>query len=197
MKSVLFINGCVRPESRTMYLAKHILEHIEGKIEEVNLEKLMLSPMNLEMLRQREALLEKQNYEAPDFQYAKQFAAADIIVVAAPYWDLSFPAALKTYLERILIVGITFKYSPEGIPLSLCNAKKLLYVTTSGGFIRNYNLGFEYVKALAEAFFFIPDIQCFCAEGLDIIGADTKAILLKTTAEIDEYIKTAKINKFA
>ncbi len=29
------------------------------------------------------------------FLYAKDFAESDIIVIAAPYWDLSFPSILK------------------------------------------------------------------------------------------------------
>lgn len=186
MESVLFINGCVRPESRTMRLAEHVLGHLEGKVEEVNLEKIMLRPMNLEALRQRERLLEEQDYGAPVFQYARQFAAADVIVTAAPYWDLSFPASLKTYFERVVIAGITFGYSPEGIPFSLCRARQLLYVTTAGGPIGNCNFGFEYVKALAETFFAIPDIRCFSAEGLDIAGAEVDVILSRAAAEIDK-----------
>lgn len=189
MESVLFINGCVRPESRTMRLARHVLDRLGGKAEEVNLENLGLRPMNLEALRQREALLAEQDFDAPVFQYARQFAAANVIVAAAPYWDLSFPAALKTYFEQVMITGITFNYSPQGIPFGLCRARRLLYVTTAGGPIGNHNLGFEYVKALAEVFFTIPDIQCFSADGLDIVGADVEAILARTIAEIDTRIK--------
>lgn len=189
MESVLFVNGCVRPESRTLGLARHVLNRLGGKTEEVNLEKLMLRPMDLNVLRQREKLLEEKDYEAPLFCHARQFAEADVIVVAAPYWDLSFPASLKTYFERVLIVGLTFAYTPEGIPFSLCKAKRLIYVTTAGGPVGNRNLGFEYVKALAEVFFNIPDIQCFSAEGLDIMGADTKAILARAAAEIDERMQ--------
>ena len=53
----------------------------------------------------------------------KQFAAADVIVIAAPYWDLMFPAVLKTYLENITVTGITFCYSDQGRPQSMCKAK--------------------------------------------------------------------------
>ena len=41
------------------------------------------------------------------FDLARQFARAEIIVMAAPYWDLSFQAALKQYLEQVNVVGIT------------------------------------------------------------------------------------------
>ena len=106
---------------------------------------------------------------------AKAFAAADTIVIAAPYWDLAFPALLKAYLEQITVCGITFEYK-KGVPRSLCRAKKLIYITTSGGKIYK-NLGFEYVKTISETFFSIPDIALIKAEGLDIKDADEEKII--------------------
>ena len=37
MKKILFVNACVRPESRTMILARHLLAKLEGEIEELDL----------------------------------------------------------------------------------------------------------------------------------------------------------------
>ena len=37
MDKILFINACVREESRTLALAKEVLSRLEGNIEEVNL----------------------------------------------------------------------------------------------------------------------------------------------------------------
>ena len=86
----------------------------------------------------------------------RQFAGADEIVIAAPYWDLSFPSILKVYLEQICITGITFQYTPEGIPEGLCRARHIIYVTTAGGPVYQ-NMGFDYVKALSDAFFGIHE----------------------------------------
>ena len=41
------------------------------------------------------------------FDYANAMAQADMIVIAAPYWDMSFPASLKIFLEAASVVGIT------------------------------------------------------------------------------------------
>ena len=90
------------------------------------------------------------------------------IVVAAPYWDLSFPAALKQYFEQINVLGITFKYSAEGTPIPLCKAKELIYVTTAGGAFVPEEFGFGYVKALAQGFYGIPDVRQVREVGLDI-----------------------------
>jgi FMN-dependent NADH-azoreductase len=110
-------------------------------------------------------------------ELSQQFASADTIVIAAPFWDFSFPSVLKIYFENITVSGITFEYSDEGRPLSKCGAKKLYYITTSGGYIGNNNFGFDYVKALAENFFGINDISFYSAEGLDIFGADIRSIM--------------------
>ena len=106
------------------------------------------------------------------FTLARQFAAADEIVIAAPYWDLSFPAVLKQYIEQINVVGITFRYTPEGIPEGLCRASRLTYVMTAGGEFVPEEYGFGYMKALAESFYGIPEVQLIKAVGLDIAGAE-------------------------
>ena len=115
--------------------------------------------------------------QAPMFALARQFSEAETIVIAAPFWDLSFPAALKQYLEQINVVGITFRYSEEGIPIGLCKAGSLFYVTTAGGYYVPEEFGFGYVKALAQNYYGIQDVRQISAAGLDIQGADVDAIM--------------------
>ena len=184
---VLFVNGCVRENSRTLELAQAVLEKVSDKIEEIRLYPNGPEGLNAEKLCMRDELLKKGDYDAPMFQYAKQFAAADMIVMAAPYWDLAFPTKVRAYLEEITVSGITFRYGVDGIPKGLCNAKRLIYVTTSGGtIIRNF--GFEYVKSLAHDFYGISDVILVKAEGLDIWGANPDEILkqAKCNIRIDE-----------
>ena len=71
----------------------------------------------------------------------------------------------------------------DGIPQGLCKSRRLIYVTTAGGPII-YNFGFEYVKALAQGFFGIPDVQMVKAEELDIQGADVNQIMERAKNEI-------------
>ena len=184
MDKILFINACVRPGSRTLALAETLLQRLEGDIREARLQELSLPALDLTSLEKRDHAARKEDFSDPVFDAAKQFAAADAIVIAAPYWDLMFPAILKTYLENITVSGITFRYSQEGRPQSLCRAKALYYLTTAGGFIGQNHFGFSYVKALAQSFFGIADVKCYSAEGLDIFGADVETILRKAKAEI-------------
>ena len=48
-------------------------------------------------------------------------------------------------------------------------------------------MGFDYVQALARSYFGIPEAVLFSAENLDVVGADTAAILTKAKEEIDNY----------
>ena len=177
MEKILFVNACVRPGSRTLELAETLLQKLKGDVEEVRLYEMSLPVLDLNVMTQRDLAVQKNDFSDPVFDAAKQFAAADVIVIAAPYWDLMFPAVLKTYFENITVTGITFRYSEEGRPQSLCRAKSLHYVTTAGGFIGQNDFGFSYVKALAQNFFEIPDVNRYAAEGLDILGADVNLIM--------------------
>ena len=177
MEQVLFVNACVRPDSRTYELAKHVLSKLGGRTEEVRLFEEQIPPLDLNGIQTRDACVRSGDTSAPILRYARQFTQADTVVVAAPYWDLLFPTAVRAYFEAVTVTGVTFRYTPEGIPESLCRAKKLIYVTTAGGPIGDRNFGFEYVKALAQMFYGIPEVMCFTAEGLDIVGADVAAIM--------------------
>ena len=173
---ILFINACVRPESRTAQLSRHLLDILDGEITEVNLYKEGLLPLCNKGIEKR-ALHDISDEE---FKYAKQFSKADVIVIGAPFWDLSFPAVLKLYFENVTVSGITFEYSEKGYPVSKCRAKKLYYITTSGGYIGNNNFGFDYIKTLAENFYGIKDVCFYSAEGLDIFDADVEGIMNET-----------------
>lgn len=178
--SILFINACVRENSRTLVLAKSILEGMSDEIIEVNLNKEDISPLNRELLAKRDRLLCDGNLDDPMLFYAKQFANADEIVIAAPFWDLSFPALLKIYMEQITVSGITFKYI-DGRPCGLCRAKNLTYVTTSGGPIFD-DFGYEYVKVLAKKFYGISQTKAYRAMNLDVNMISAENVL--TQAEI-------------
>lgn len=187
MEKVLYINACVRENSRTARLAAHLVRRLNGDLREVRLADEKIRPLDGRWLAKRSELVEAKDYNRPDFQYAKQFAQAEEIVIAAPYWDLSFPAMLKTYFEAVNVVGITFAYDECGNVRHLCRAKRLIYVTTAGGSVGS-NMGYVYIRALCERFYGIPETLCFAAEGLDIEGADVDAILREAAAKIDAKI---------
>ncbi len=199
MNEILFVNACVRGEqSRTLKIARRFLEEYkklnpEDSIIQLDLCDLELSCLTSELLALREQLLQENNLDHELFKLAKQIAAADKIIIAAPFWDLSFPAILKVYIEQISVPEITFGYEND-IPVGLCKAEKLLYITTRGGefshgFAKEFEMGVPYIKAIC-ALYGIKNVINICAEGLDMVGKDAAEIVNKAMEEAVEIAKT-------
>ena len=191
MPTLLFINACVRgKDSRTLQLAEQLLESIreENKkdmafhIEEIRLSTENLLPLNYERLQRRDELLANGIITDTMFDYANAVAQADMLVIAAPYWDMSFPSTLKIFFEAASVVGITFSYAEDGTPVGLCQAQDMYYVTTSGGYIGDCNFGFEYANALCKLYG-IEHSHFVSAQGRDLEGADVVAIMEQATME--------------
>ena len=141
-RPVLFINACVRKESRTRRLADRVLAVLDRPVEEIRLHELRFPVVDEAFLKRRDRLIAEGGFSDPVFDPARGFAEAETVVVAAPYWDLSFPAALKQYFEQINVVGVTFRYTEEGVPVGLCRADRLIFVTTAGGCFAPEEFGF-------------------------------------------------------
>ena len=181
----LFVNACVRKESRTERLARALLKRLGGTWEEVKLSEEDLQPLSEERLTRRTELVERRDFSDPMFRLSKQFQRSDEIVIAAPYWDLSFPASLKLYLENIYVTGLVSEYSETGQPHGLCRARKLWYVTTAGG---PYVPDFSYacIRSMARDYFGIPETELIAAEMLDIQGYDAEDIVEKAIRAIEQ-----------
>ena len=187
MAEILFVNACVRKKSRTLELANQVLRELSGEIFELKLYETKLKHLDEDGMQKRDAAFLEKDHSGESFALARQFAAAETIVIAAPYWDLMFPSILKTYFEAVTVNGLTFAYGENGIPRGLCSAKRLIYVTTSGGPII-HNFGFDYTYALATSFYGMADVRCIKAEGLDIRGADVDSIMDRAKASVTEIL---------
>ncbi len=184
---ILFIDACARDDSRTRELASAVLSCIPvdgDDIETVNLYDYGLSPVDSDIIEKRDRALRDADFSDPYYDPAKQFAAADDIIVAAPYWDLSFPAVLKLYIENISVNGITFYYDENGISHGLCRAEKLYYVTTAGGEIGKNNFGYEYIKAVSLGLYGVKDATCIRAVGLDMDSVDDRGVLENAKSQL-------------
>ena len=191
MKKLLYVDACVNREtSRTERLAQVLLERLtqsgEYELETIVLEdEENLAPLTGKLVLERTEGTQAGDFSHPVFAYAKQFAQVDAVVFAAPYWDFSFPAMLKTYFELLCAQGVTFTYSPEGIPTGLVKAKKAYFVTTVGGYAGEWDYGWDQVRALCQLYFGIQDVRQFRAEGLDIVTNDADAIMEQAIAQLE------------
>lgn len=175
--TTLFVNGCFREGSRTLQLAEKYLEGSQGPVERVELGELHLPVLDKANTAKYCEAVAKHDFSDSMFDYGKQFAQAEEIVIAAPFWNYSVPAQLHVYLELVCSQGVTFDINAEGRYGSLCKAKKLTFITTAGGYIPEQDHAWSYIKDLAEVFWDIKELHYYKAEGLDIIGTDVKAVL--------------------
>ena len=188
MVKVLYIDCCIRREqSRTRILAEAFLAALQTsgdyQVERICLMDEPLMALSEGFYAQRESLLAEHSLLHPRFRYAHQFSQADRVVVAAPFWDLGFPALLKLYIENICLDGITFGVDERGTH-GLCKAERLSFLTTRGGDYRNSKLemGARYLQALCE-FWGIPRFDVVAADGLDLGREEVKTILDRAIGE--------------
>ena len=178
----LYIDCCVRgAESRSARLAEAFLENLSPEYE-VTHRRLMeeaLYPLTAETLRQRDALLAQGRTDHPRFRFAHEIAEADLVIMAAPFWGLSFPALLKVYIENVSVEGITFRSTATGL-------------TTRGGICApgsDWEQGAPYLAAI-QRFFGFGDFRCVAADGLDIQGYDGEGALRKAMEEARTLAKS-------
>ena len=168
MKQLLYVDCCIRGEqSRTRKLAEAFLAALpqEWQVTRLDLMREGLQPLMPDTLAQRDETAARGELDAPRFRYAHQIAAADAVVMAAPFWDLSYPAALRTYIEYISANGLTYHYDAAGCHGD-CAAGHLVYLTSGGDVEREDSVGVIHWRQLA-AMFGIPQFDYVFAGGLD------------------------------
>ena len=189
MGYLLFLDCCVRgEESRTLRLCRRFVEKMKEKRPEleIRVRKLYgegITALDEKTLKLRDQLVAERDWHNAAFDYAREFADADYILVGAPYWDMSFPACLKNYIEQISVNGLLFTYV-EDQSVGLCKADQLMYISTAGGFIpESGHMGEQYMKQLC-GFYGIGTFTAVCAQCLDIQGIDAEEKLREAEAVI-------------
>lgn len=61
-----------------------------------------------------------------------ELKAADLIVIGVPLYNFGIPASLKAWVDMIIRVGVTFKYTETG-PIGFLTGKKAILNFASGG----------------------------------------------------------------
>lgn len=194
MRQILFLDCCAREEeSRTLRLCNYFMEELKKKepdlqIKVRRLHRERIPAMDQEALAWRDRLLAEDDWENPLFEDVKEFAAADGILIGAPYWDFSFPACLKNYIEHICVNGLLFTYVEDG-SVGLCRADKMMYISTAGGFVpESGHMGEQYMRQLCD-FFGIGEFSSFCVQGLDIWGVNAEEKMEEAERMVREAAK--------
>ncbi|EDT24823.1 FMN-dependent NADH-azoreductase [Clostridium perfringens] len=196
MSKVLYIKANIKNEgeSRTFKVSDSFVEEYKKNNPEDEIITLDLYKENIDFLRADDLgkLFGPKDEESKNnsiLKYAYQFADADKYIIAAPMWNLSFPAILKAYIDYVSVSGITFKYTAEG-PVGLLNNKKAVHIVSRGGGYDNspYEMGDRYLRTIL-GFFGIKDIETIAIDNLDVMGVNVKK---KVEEGIEKAISLAK-----
>lgn len=168
MQKLVIIDACMREESRTRRILGPIADELGKKYETqvFRLDEMDDMPtVGKRMLHERSV-----EFKVPDWAVdaARTIAAADRIVIAAPFWDMSFPARLKSFVEHTSLFNITFANNGKEC-YGLCKCEKVLYITTRGMNIHTGDAleqGTPYIKALS-ALWGLGEVMTVAAENLD------------------------------
>ena len=172
MKKLLYIDACIRDEeSRTRRIAEPIVKALKAKYD---VQRLVLNDLELEIVR-RDLLRKRLNgiIDPAVMSWAETVRDADRIVIAAPFWDMSIPAALKNFIELCSILDVTFKTNDKTC-YGNCKAEKLLFITTRGmdiptGDVREQAT--SYLKALSWLWGIGP-MEVVAAQNMDYAPAE-------------------------
>ncbi|BBC72594.1 conserved hypothetical protein [Altererythrobacter sp. B11] len=61
-----------------------------------------------------------------------EFLASDIVLIGAPMYNFTIPSQLKSWIDRLGVPGVTFKYSEAG-PEGLAGGRKVVVLSSRGG----------------------------------------------------------------
>ncbi|MCW8397321.1 NAD(P)H-dependent oxidoreductase [Legionella sp. PATHC038] len=133
--------GSVSRQLMTHYLNHWQRTYPEGELIYRDLDKQGLSHLSSESLnaaKQPESIRSEalKNELALAKILLHEFLSADEIVIGAPMYNFSIPSQLKSWIDRILVAGQTFKYTEQGV-MGLAGDKRVIILSTRGNFYTN------------------------------------------------------------
>ncbi|WP_367606737.1 FMN-dependent NADH-azoreductase [Legionella sp. W05-934-2] len=129
--------------------------------------------------------------------YLDEFMKAERVVIAAPMYNFSIPSVLKSWIDRILVAGQTFKYTEHG-PVGLAGNKQIIVLSSRGSEfefspeLKAMDHQESYLKTVFN-FIGISDITFIRAEGVNM-GEDKKqAAITKAFYQIDTIFRKSVV----
>jgi len=112
-----------------------------------------------------------------------QFFDSDVVVIGAPMYNFTISSALKAWLDRLGVPGVTFSYSEAG-PQGLAGGRRVIIASSRGG---EYQIdgAMEHQETLLRDFFGfigIDDLEFIRAEKIGY-GPDVREASLAAAKE--------------
>lgn len=210
MSKLLYISANTKPEnmSSSKTVARALINRFLAKypntcVEEVDLYKDHIPQLKYSYFEGRSKIInEQERAKLPQneqdevnkiVQLCDQFVSANVYVLAAPMWSLSFPAPVKEYFDCIVQVDktVTFK---ENRPQGLLNdrPRTFIYVQSSGAHIPwilrpALNKGLNYISDIVKLIG-ISKFEELLVDGTGTTEAERLQAIAEAESRIDEVI---------
>jgi len=173
MKTLLYITVNSKPQelsaSKTVgrALVNRFLEtHTDFELDELDLYKCHIPRLEYQYFEKRNCMIKEGDFNKLNehekeevhkmVTLADQFKNADLYVIAAPMWSLSFPAPLKEYIDCIVMEGKTIHMEKDTVEGLLTDKQRgMIYIQSSGGSIPWFlkmvmNKGLNYIHDIMK-----------------------------------------------
>ena len=180
MKRIAVIDSTIREESKTRIIMEHVLKRKDVEFSAFNLNNYPLFPTNSENFKVKDT-------DEMFLNIARDIAGCDGLIIVAPFWDMSYPALLKNFFEKISVINIMFIDDGKTC-VGISKNKFMLYITTRGMNIKDLSEmdGASLSLKSLCCLWGIPKFECVSAYNLDYSSEEeikTKLIEASNKAE--------------
>ena len=173
MQKLVVINACVREaDSRTLRIAESVVTELSRRYGIIRFDLPSMEgivPLTPALYAERT----RADIPAWALEAARAIAETDRLLIAAPFWDMSFPAILKCFFEQTSLFDATFTDNGKTCT-GLCKSPKVLYITTRGMDIPTGDpreQATPYLKALGSLWN-LGEITTLSAQNMDYLSSE-------------------------
>lgn len=115
-----------------------------------------------------------------------EFQAADTVVIGVSFYNYSVPSTLRSWIDRVVVAGKTFRYGPSGAQ-GLAGGKRVIVLIARGGIFAagSPNAAHEHAETYLRSVFSligINNLEVIIAEGL-AISEDHRDAAIRSSLE--------------
>ncbi len=210
MNNMLYISANPKPEnlSASKTVARALVNRIMDKYQDIKYEELNLYEQHIPQLKhsyfagRSKIISDEEMNKLPESEQKEvdqiiricdQFRNADLYVLAAPMWSLSFPAPVKEYIDCVIQAGKTIEFKDDK-PHGLLNnkARIFIYVQSSGAHIPwlvrpALNKGLNYVHDVMR-FIGISRFEELLVDGTGTTEEEREDAVCRAMKKIDDIV---------
>lgn len=211
MKKLLYISVNSKPEELSAskivgreLVNRFLARHTDFELDELDLYKCHIPRLEYEYFEKRNCMIKEEDFNKLNqkqqeevhkmVKLADQFKEADLYVIAAPMWSLSFPSPLKEYIDCVVMEGKTIHIDKDNVEGLLTDKQRgMIYIQSSGGSIPWYlrivmNKGLNYVHDIMK-FIGIKRFEELLVDGTGTTEEEKVDAIQKAMSKIDDILE--------